>query len=475
MSIFIGLDLGTTKITALAISDREPTLLRVDSLNTPPGRSTTFHGHFEWDATAIAEQAENCVAALVESLGPRGSDIAALGVTGQQHGVVVVDDGLRPLTSFINWQDRRGDEPFANSGRTYVEEAQARLGPELQQRSGCALATGHLGLTLFCLQQQGALPSGIACSIMEFVTARLTGGRPISEPTCAAGSGLFDIAARAWNRDAIFALGLSDSLFPEIREAGQQVGRLGREIAGRTGLTPGIPVATPTGDQQAGFVGSVTDRQTCGHLNVGTGAQVAAYTESAQFMPPLELRPFPIAGNLLTGAVLCGGWSYQVLEQFFRRVASDVLDAPVPQRLYQRLNELSASVPPGADGLVCEPLFAGTRNDPQRRAVWRGMTAGNFTPGHMTRALLEGMAREYAEQLSSVQIQLGRKLKQIAATGNAMRLNPLLCEMVSQATGLPLVIPQHREEAAFGAALLAARSVGRFQDFDEAGRLIRYA
>jgi sugar (pentulose or hexulose) kinase len=474
MSVFIGLDLGTTKITALALSDREPAVVAVCSLPTPPRNAPAEGGYFEWDAVAIAEQAEQCLAGLVASVGSGRSEVAAVGVTGQQHGVVVVDDTLRPLTPFINWQDRRGDEYCPGSGRTYVEEAHARLGPDAVRRAGCTLATGHLGLTLFWLREHGMLPVGTACSIMEFVTSRLSGRHPVSEPTCAAGSALFDAAARTWDRIAIQALGLPEQHFPEIQEAGKQIGRLQAEVAARIGLTAGIPVATPTGDQQAGFVGSVTDRRDCGHLNVGTGAQVAAYVESTAFVPPLEVRPFPIVGNLLTGAVLCGGWSYQVLEQFFRSVGSDVLGLSVEPRVYERLNELAAAVPAGADGLVCEPMFAGTRSDPNRRAAWRGMTAGNLTSGHMSRALLEGMAREYADQIDAIQVQSGRRLSRLAVTGNAMRRNPLLCDMVAATTGLPLLIPQHREEAAFGAALLAAVSVGRFKDLDEAASLIQY-
>ena len=479
MALFIGIDLGTTSITTLALGDGAEPVAAVRSVSNDtrllqPQILSGVPERFEWDAEGIAQRAENCLRLLVEDLGPRASGVAALGVTGQQHGVVLVDSRLRPLTPFINWQDRRGDEQIAGGG-TWLSEAQRRLGADAWRRAGCLLATGHLGLTLFWLQENTALPPhGTACSIMDFVTARLTGAQPITEPTCAAASGLLNLAGRCWDRASIDALGLRAKMFPELREAGQQVGRLETEVAARVGLAAGIPVAAPLGDQQAGFVGSVTDRVRCGHLNVGTGAQLGSFVEGVDFELPLELRPFPMAGNLLTGAVLCGGWSYQVLEQFFRRVGRDVLDVPAETKVYQRLNELAASVPQGAEGLRCEPLFAGTRVDPARRGVLSGMTAGNFTPAHLARALLEGMAREYAEQLVVVEAQAGRKVQQLAATGNALRENRLLCEMVSQQTGLPLVIPRHREEAAFGAALLAAISVGRFAGLDVAGEMIQY-
>lgn len=475
MAIFIGLDLGTTTITALALCDAGEPVVAVRSVANDTRIAASQSDRFDWDAQAIAARAEDCLRALVDDLGPRQADVAAIGVTGQQHGVVNVDSALTPLTPFINWQDRRGDEPAEAGQGTWVDEAQRRLGADAWRRTGCTLATGHLGLTLYWMRRNGRLPpQAKALSIMEFITARLAGGHPVTEPTCAAGSGIFNVVRRDWDRDAIAALELPESMFPEVCEAGTQVGRLADNVATRIGLPAGLPVAAPLGDQQAGFVGSVKDRAQCGHLNVGTGAQIAAFVEGTSFEPPLELRPFPVAGNLLTGAVLCGGWSYQVLEQFVRRVGREALGVSVEKPVYEILNELAAAVPTGADGLVCEPLFAGTRADPSRRAQWRGMTAGNFTPGHMARALLEGMAREYASQLVAAEERCGRKLSRLVATGNGMRENRLLRELVAMATGLPVEIPKHREEAAFGAALLAAVSVGQFADLDDAGRLVQY-
>lgn len=470
MATCIGLDIGTTTITALALGAGSDPVAAVETRPTPE-RLPRPAGRHEWDADAIAARAEECLAALVGRLGDRAGAVAGLGVTGQQHGVVVVDAAGRPLTPFVNWQDRRGDEPCP--GGTVLAEAARRLGPDAWRRTGCTLATGHLGLTLFALARADALPAGTACSIMEFVTARLAAGRPVTEPTCAAASGLFSVAARDWDRGAIAALGLPAGLFPEVREATTVVGRLAPAAAGRVGLVAGIPLAAPLGDQQAGFLGSVADRRTSAHLNVGTGAQVSMFVTEAGFAPPLELRPFPVAGGLLTGAVLCGGWSYAVLDGFFRAVGSDLLGTRAAAPLYDRLNELAAAVPPGADGVVCSPLFAGTRADPERRAGWSGLSAATFTPGHLARALLEGMAREYAAHLAEIRTRAGTQPQRIVATGNALRNNPLLRAAVAAATGLPLAVPRQREEAAFGAALAAGVAAGRFADLDAAGRLVQ--
>lgn len=462
----IGLDIGTTTITALAIRAPGAAMAAVETRPTP-SRLPAADGRCEWDADAIATAAEACLAAVTRKLVGKDAEVAALGFTGQQHGLVVVDAACRPLTPFINWQDRRGDEP-GPAGGTVLDEALRRLGPDAWRRTGCRLATGHLGLSLFWMRLQDVLPAGAAVSVMEFVTARITGTAPVTEPTCAAASGLFDVQGRDWDRGAVERLTLPAGMFPEVREAATVVGRVSSGAAARTGIRAGVPVTAPLGDQQAGFVGSVADRRRSAHLNVGTGAQVAAFVENCSFSPPLEVRPFPVAGNLLTAAVLCGGWSYQLLEGFCRSVGRDVLGVVHEKAVYDRLTALAAAVPPGADGVVCDPLFAGTRSDPARRGSWRGLTAETFTPAHLARALLEGMAREYVEHLAAVRGAMRESPVRIVAAGNGLRKNAVLREAVATAAELPLVLPRHREEAALGAALAAAVAAGWFADLDAA-------
>ena len=198
-----------------------------------------------------------------------------------------------------------------------------------------------------------------------------------------------------------------------------------------------------------------TDRDNSVLVNVGTGAQVAVYTEGLDFAPPIELRPYPGGGNLLSNVGLAGGWSYQVLEQFFRDVGRSMFQHD-PAPLYETLNQLAASVPAGADGLRCEPLFAGTRLDPTVRGSLTGLSPQNFTARHLARAVLDGMARSLRDGYSAIEQITGRSQTRLVAAGNGLRENPLLAGIVSQSFGLPMQFTSHREEAAYGAALIAA-------------------
>ena len=88
----------------------------------------------------MAESTRACLAAVAAQIGTRRGELAGIGITGQQHGTVVVDERLVPLTPFINWQDRRGDELMTGSTRSYIQEAVARAGADAPQRTGCRLS-----------------------------------------------------------------------------------------------------------------------------------------------------------------------------------------------------------------------------------------------------------------------------------------------------------------------------------------------
>ncbi|MCE9544519.1 MAG: hypothetical protein K8T25_03205 [Planctomycetia bacterium] len=475
MTILIGIDIGTTTITALAFSPDANHAVSVQTVANDARLigSSDIEGRSEWDAQRIAERSLACLAALVKTLGPRAKEIAGIGLTGQQHGAVVLDAGHQPLTPFINWQDQRCAEVDPATGRTFIEMANARLGESVSRRTGCPLATGFLGATLFWLARHDLLPaSSKACFIADYLGTVLTGEPPATDPTMAASGGLCDVARRNWDAEAIEALGLSPSQFPTIREANERFGIVSSAIAQRTGIAAGVPVFAPMGDQQASFLGSVGDRLASVHLNVGTGAQLAVWTDAAPYIPSLELRPFPLTGNLLTGAVLCGGWSYQLLDRFFRQAGEKLMSVAAGQALYDQMNRLAAEVPAGSDGLVCEPLFAGTRAEPRRRAAWHNVSPDNFTPGHFARALLEGMARLFHAELTQVRREVRRPLTNLIGTGNGLRENPLLRSIVAAEFGLPMSVPRHREEAALGAALMAAVGTGVFRTLDETGAVL---
>jgi sugar (pentulose or hexulose) kinase len=265
-------------------------------------------------------------------------------------------------------------------------------------------------------------------------------------------------------------------MFPEVTEANQPIGKLSSGMAQTIGLPAGVPVFVPIGDHQASFLGSVTDAATTALLNVGTGAQVAAFTSGAEFEPPVELRPFPIHGNLLSSVGLAGGWSFQVVESFFRDIGRRLFGADLAAAgLYESMIQLASEAAPGTGGLRCEPSFAGTRADASQRGSVTGLSAQNFTAAYFTRAVLEGMARDYREAYERIVKQGGVRHARLAAAGNGLRANRVLAQIVQDAMGMPICVTRHREEAAFGAALIAAVGSGICSDLPQASRRVQYA
>jgi sugar (pentulose or hexulose) kinase len=463
-AITLGVDLGTTTITALAWEPAAATIRAVATIANDAevtAESDKARGRSEWDPPRIVDRACEAVRSVVERLGPRGADVAAVGITCQMHGLVLLDRQRRPILPLVNWQDRRGEEPFPGGSGSCVEQAMARIGEDAVRRTGCRLATGYSGVTLFWLKSHGLLPAtGTACFIGDYFGSMLTGQGPVSDPTNAASSGVFDADGRRWDRAILEALELPPALFPEIREADRPLGPMSDAGAAATGIRQGVPVFVALGDSQAAFLGSVRNRDDDVLLNVGTGAQVAAAVDRFLYAAPLQTRPLPGRGSLLTVAQPCGGRAYAILEGFLRGVLRDCDGRQVEGRIYEVMNRLAASVPPGADGLRCQPCFAGTPADPRQRAEWTGISPANFTPAHVIRALLEGMAEIFFDDYRAICHAAGKSYGRLVGSGNGLRSNRVLRQIVAERFAMPLDLPPHEEEAAVGAARLAAIGAG---------------
>lgn len=476
MALVLSLDLGTTTITALALDvERGEIVARETAGNSARiAADSSLPGRSEWDADKIAVESLAVLKRLTASLGKRTHELAGIGLTGQQHGVALINRELKPQGPFINWQDRRTEEIDPQSGQSWLALARARAGHEARRTTGCTLAAGYMGATLFWMQKQGhTLRERTACFLVDFMAARLTGESVATDATSAASSGLFDVRSGAWYEPLIKELALPTELFPTVREAGGPLGQLTQRAAELTGLPAGLPVCVGMGDNQASVYGSVADLEASVLVNVGTGGQVAAFSNRFLYGDQLETRPFP-GGFLLVNAGLCGGRTYALLEKFFRQAWELNGEATPPDSLFEAMNRLAAGVPPGADRLRCNPLFTGTRSQPELRGSFEGISVDNFTPAHITRALLEGMARVFASGAREIEAVEGKTRRQLIGAGNGLRENPVLADCVAREFALPLAVPCHREEAAFGAALLAAVGLGAIADRQTAARLIRY-
>lgn len=478
MSLLLGIDLGTTKTTCIAV-DSESGQTVASVFQPTLGNITTSRdrakGRSEWDARRVLQSGFECLDQISRDPAVQSQSVCSLGVTGQQHGTVLVDTDLVPLTPFINWQDQRGHELIPERRISWIEEARSRCGTDLTKRLGCQLNSGFLGTTLFWLNEQKLVPSGSrACFIMDLFVALLTGQELQTDPSVAASGGMLNVESRDWDVEALESLDLQRSQLPLIREVDQPAGTLTEKPA--DSILGAIPISIPIGDHQASFLGSVADRRSSLLLNVGTGAQVAVYTEKTEFSLPVELRPFPIGGHLLSNVGLTGGWSFQVVENFIRQLGGELFHADTSQPLFGKLTQLAAQADPDLQGLRCLPTFSGTRACPTQTGSFEGITPGNLTPANLIRSVLTGMAENYYGAWQQIVDITGPPDRQpaIVGAGNGLRDNAVLADAVARRFGAAVVTTTHREEAAFGAALIGGVAAGVFSSLDDAAQLIRY-
>jgi len=467
--MLIGLDIGTTSLSAIAL---DPATGRQVAHRTVANRagSSPGPGRTELDLSRLYELTVQCLSEVVALTELAHTAIQGIGVTGQQHGVALIGPDALPAAPAITWQDLRVQEPLPGSDRPVLDRfISAAGGREAFRNTGCLPAAGFLGPSLYWLNLQDALPDPpvIACFVPDAVVSFLTGTAVVCEPTLAGSSGIFDIRANCWDTTLLERLELPAGLFPSVGNAGDVVGGLRRELAEAVGLEPGTPVTVALGDNQASFIGSAPEPGRSLLLNVGTGGQISARTDGFHFIPGLENRPFPGRQYLLIGGGLFGGRSYAYLQSFFQQVGAELLAADVPEDLYQRMTELAATVPAGSDGLRCEPFFTGSRTDPGLRASFSGLSPDNFTPAHFARALLEGMAEGFFAFFEQMKPVVGTPPLLVGA-GNGVRQNRLLAKILARRFGKPLLIPSHAEEAAVGAAVAAAVGLGMFGDLETA-------
>lgn len=424
----LGLDIGTTSISGIVADCRDGRVLAsrtVPNVSAIPGRNPREKMQ---DPRII----ESAVRSLLEDLLAEFPAVASIGITGQMHGIVYLDSSGAPVSPLYTWQDQRS----------------AELCPRLKARTGYEIAPGY-GLATHCaLLAAGEVPEGAKqiCTVMDYIGAALCGlNRPCIHATNAASLGFFRVRDGIFDEAALCAAGVDAALLPPVT-AGTEC----------LGAYRGIPVAVAIGDNQASFLGAVSDPDTTALANFGTGSQISAMTRSVpeQTDRNLELRPFVDGAYLLCGSALCGGRAYALLERFFR---SFTVSCGLPEEeRYAVLNVLAQ------EGLKEENLptvtttFCGTRAEPEKKGAVAGLTEDNFTPQALTAGLLRGMARELWELFQSMP---DIRVDTLAASGNAIRKNPALRTALEQVFGLPVRIPRHREEGAFGAAMFAWAAV----------------
>ncbi len=424
----LGIDIGTTSICGVAVNAENGEIIKsVTKANNSFVKSEKSYEKIQ-DTDIIMKTVYDVIDEL------NLEDAAAIGFSGQMHGIVYIDKNGKAVSPLFTWQDERAAKAYKD-GKTYA------------QAIGCFAGYGLA--TDFYNEINGLVPENAdkLCTIADYAAMCLCGNtQPVVHITNAGSLGCFDIEKNRFTCD--------NPRVPEVTAEFKAVGKY-----------KGIPVCVALGDNQASFIGSVSDANNA-LINVGTGSQISWLTDTPVTGEGVENRPFDGKRYLAAGCALCGGRAFAMLEGFYREIAK-LYDGkiesfyPFIDRLLETKTETS---------LVADCRFCGTRNDPTVRGGIYNVSENNFTPADLALAFLSGMSGELYEMYKSG----GKKAERLVCSGNGIRKNAALRRITSEMFGCDIKIPLYAEEASYGAALSALVACGKYKNIDEACRLIRY-
>ncbi len=395
------------------------------------------------------------IGSVLATSGVTGADVEAIGLTGQMHGLVLLDAADRVLRPAILWNDQR----------TAAECDAIRdvVGPDrLIAITGNDAVTGLTAPKLVWVRDhEPEVWRQVAHVLLpkDYVRLHLTGDHAMDKAD-GAGTLLFDLAARDWSPVMLGSLGIDPAWLPPTGEGPAITGTITAEAAAATGLRAGTPVVAGGGDQAANAVGVGVVSPGTMALSLGTSGVVFAATDRALYDPLGRVHAFchAVPGRWhMMSVMLSAAGSLR----WFR-------DALAPGVEFGDLVASAAEVPPGSDGLLFLPYLSGERSpypDPLARGAFVGLTLAHDRR-HMTRAVLEGVVFGLRDGLDLMTAAGMPAPTQIRASGGGTA-SALWCQILADILGAEIATVDTTEGAAYGAALLAAVGTGWFQTVDD--------
>jgi xylulokinase len=449
MSYFIGIDVSTTSSKALLINETGAVVAVASSphtLQTPRPLWSEQDPQEWWQAVCVS------IHSVLKKADVKVETIAAIGLTGQMHGLVLLDDAGEVLRPAILWNDQRT--------QFQCDEIHRRIGREkFIQITGNVALTGFTAPKILWVKENEPEIYAKAAHVLlpkDFVRYKLTGDFAMDK---ADGSGtvLFDLKKRDWSAEVLSALDIPRSWMPPVYEGPQITGHLTPAAAAATGLKAGTNVMAGGGDQAAQAVGVGAVEPGIIGLTVGTSGVVFATTPSALIEPEGRLHAFchAVPGMWhFMGVMLSAAGSLQ----WYR-------DTLAPGMSFDDLLKEAESVPAGSEGLQFLPYLSGERTpypDPLARGAFIGLTLRHGR-GHMTRSILEGVAFGLKDNFTLIQNSGLGAIVQVRASGGGVK-SPLWQQILASVLEAELITVEVVEGAAYGAALLAGVGAGVWSD-----------
>lgn len=407
-----------------------------------------------WRASAAAIRSAITKAALP------AKEIKAVGLSGQMHGAVLLDESGEVLRPSIIWCDQRSGEQC----RRLTENVGA--GRLIELTCNPALTGFTLPKLLWVRDHEPETWQRVRSVLLpkDYVRFRLSGDKA-TDVADGSGTLLLNVAARRWSTEMLDAAEISANILPRVYESQEITGSISAKAAEETGLRAGTPVIAGAGDQAAGAVGLGIVRPGTISATIGTSGVVFAATNTPALDPKGRVHTFchAIPGRWhVMGVTQGAGLSLRWFRDQFGLISDSGGDP------YDSLTAEAARVPPGSDGLLWAPYLMGERTphlDPDARAALVGLTASH-TRAHIVRAILEGVAFSLKDSFEILK-ELNVPCETIRLGGGGAR-SELWRQIQADVYGHEVETAEAEEGAAYGVAVLAGVAAGAWPDVDAA-------
>ena len=466
MNYLIGIDVGTSSMKTLLIDESGVVVGSVTEFypfETPkPLWSEQDPAHW-WKATCVS------IKRVLEETRVESKDVAGVGLTGQMHGLVLLDKDNQVLRPCILWNDQRTAKQCA--------DITAKVGAErVLELTGNPVLPGFTAPKIAWVRENEPV---IFAKAERFLLPKdyvrfLLSGEHFTDVSDASGTSLLNVGQRDWSDEMCDALEIDRSFLPEVTESTVASTRISAEAAAATGLLEGTPIAAGGGDQAAQAVGSGIVREGIVSATLGTSGVVFAHSDEYRVEPNGRLHAFchAVPGKWhLMGVMLSAAGSFDWYKNTFGG-EEDRLAEENGSNVFDLLTEQAAAAPAGSEGLLFLPYLSGERTphpDPNARGTFFGMTL-RHGKGHMTRSVLEGITYGMNDSLQLMR-NLGLEISEVRASGGGAK-SDLWLQMQADIYGSKVVTTNVTEGAAFGAAVLAGVASGVYNDLDSAASRI---
>lgn len=462
LGYYLGVDVGTSACKAILVGE-DGTVAATASAEYPLAQPRPTWAEQDpedwWRSSATAMRA------VLTQAGIAGTDVAAIGLTGQMHGAVVLDGADAVIRPALIWCDQRSAPEAAALGERVGQERIIALvaNPALPNFTATKL------LWLRAHEPEAYRRIRRVMLPKDYIRLRLTGAAA-TDVSDASGTLAFDVARRRWSAEMCDLLEIPLEWWPEAGESPEVSGAVSAAGARETGLAAGTPVVGGAGDQAAGAVGNGIVSPGLVSVSIGTSGVVFAATDGVVRDAQGRLHTFchavPGAWHVM-GVTQAAGGSLQWWRNTMA-AAETAVAGVTGEDAYDILAREAAAVPAGSEGCIFLPYLMGERTphtDPWARGVFFGLTPRHGR-GHLVRAVMEGVALSLRDCLDLIE-GLGCPVAQVRLTSGGAR-SPLWRQIHANVFGRPVRTLAGSEGPASGAAVLAAVGTGAFSTVAEA-------